>query len=144
MIPLLAQTPPPTAVASWLEVLFYLVGGVTAMVLLVKQFTGKSEQVHLSPTPLEVKAHETAVTRDELAKVDTALHGRLKRERGEIDAQIRRVEEVAERRADKVETKIDENTKLTERLSGQLGQINQNVSQLTSAVTHFLRDSANR
>lgn len=145
MLTLLAQTtPPPDAVASWLEVGFYLMGGVAACVLLFKQLSGKSEDTTIKNSPLEVKAHEAAITRVELDKVDVALHGRLKRERSEIDAQIRRVEEIAERRGDKMEFKLDENTKLTERLSGQLQQINQNVAQLTTAVTNFLQAASRK
>lgn len=94
--------------------------------------------------PLIVKPEAQIVTREELEKVDLQLHGRHKRERTEIDAQIKRVEDAAERRAEKLDVKLDQNTRLTSEMSGEVKQINQNVNQLTVALTSYLRDQATK
>ncbi len=147
MMPLLladlsAPTPPPEALTSWLSVFFYLIGGITAVVMLVRAVTGRGVSTTLRDQPVEVKEHAGIATQQQLQTVKTETHGRIKREREEIDARIQRVEESTERRFDKINEKIDENTKLTSSLDGQLQQINQGVSQLTTTVTNFMRDQA--
>lgn len=92
--------------------------------------------------PLVVTPHQESATREELAKVDLQLHGRLKRERQEIDARIERVERDAKDRAEKLELKIDENTKLTAGMAGEFRQLNQTVSSLNTSLTNYLRDQA--
>jgi hypothetical protein len=137
----IAQVDPGT-VEPWLKTLFWLVGGLAACVMLYRQLTNGSARTELTNQPIEVRAHPGVVSRAELEKMDLALHGRMKRERMEIDAQIRRVEEIAEKRLDKLERKIDENTNLTNEMCGQLGQINQSVGTLSSSLTNFMRDQA--
>lgn len=145
MTPLLAQsTPDAHALSSFLEVTFYLIGIVTAAVVLWKQVTGKSEETRISPQPLEVKEHTTFASREELHTAKTELHGRVKREREEIDQAIQRVEELATRRAEKLEEKVDRNTQLTAATQGEVRQINQAVSQLTTSLTTFLQNQVAR
>lgn len=115
--------------------LFYLLGGVGACVFLYKQVTGKSEETTIKPQPLEVRQHPGVVTRAEWAEADNKAHGRMKRERAEIDARIDRVEIAAAARADKLEEKLDDNTSVTQAMSGQVGQINQNVHLILTTLT---------
>jgi hypothetical protein len=94
--------------------------------------------------PLIIKPEAQIVTQEELTKIDKNLHGRLSRERLEIDAQIRRVEQVAEKRSEKIEDKLDQNTLMTSQMKGEVSQINQNVHQLTTALTTYLQSQASK
>lgn len=139
MSPLLAQsTPSAQSFASFvqvLEVAGWLAVIVTAIIVAWKQVTGKSEETTIKGQPVEVKKHAGIVTREEWADADLKVHGRIKRERAELDARIARVEEVAAERADKLEGKIDANTSLTAAMSGEVKQINQNVGLVLTALT---------
>ncbi len=70
MISILAQTtPPPASLASWLEVFFYVIGGIAAVVgLLVGIKTLREEKQEL-PQPLTVKEHKRYATYEELEAV---------------------------------------------------------------------------
>lgn len=66
---LLAQVPPPpAAVASWLEVLFYLAGGVTMVVVCWHHLSGRGDTKR-TPQPFEVKEHPVFATKAELDDV---------------------------------------------------------------------------
>lgn len=90
MIPLLAQaTPAPEALASWLEVAMYIVfsaAGVVGLLVGLKQL--KTEQPTV-PNPLQVQKHDAGVSEDELQQV----HGRISRERKEIDDMLKALRE---------------------------------------------------
>lgn len=142
-MPLLAQiAPPPDGVEAWLKVLFWLAGGLVAIAAAIRILTGKNGVRQISPQPLEVKEHATVVTIDQLETVKKEAHGRMNRERAEIDANIRRVEEAAQSRSEKIEGKIDENTRMTATMSGQVTQMNQQLHQLTNSVTNFISRQA--
>jgi DNA anti-recombination protein RmuC len=115
--------------------------------------------------PLVVTPHEIPATHEQLATVKTELHGRIKREREEINAaitrdrqeinaaitrerddintEIKRVEAVASERAKELATDLKENTKLTAKMSGELGQMNQNIHTLTNSLTQFMQRQSN-
>lgn len=134
---LLAQTAPEAgALLSFLQVTAYLLGIVTAVVLLVNQFRGQKREI--TNGPLEVKAHAGNVSREELRQV----HGRIERERGEINEAIATVRADAEKRADKIEGKLDANTAMTSEMRGEVRQMNQNIHTLTTSVTQFLQNQA--
>ena len=82
MLPLLAQSAPPAeALKEWLIVFGFLIGiGVGVKKLF---FDKKAE----TPQPLVVKASDQWASKSELDQV----HGRIKRERAEIDAAINNV-----------------------------------------------------
>lgn len=134
---LLAQLPAPDSAASvgWLFLTF---GGVAAglyyIVELWRSLSGKKDKTEVGPQPFVVAEHQAPVTRADLEKVDTSVHGRVKRERAEIDAQIARVEQAAKERADNLDRKIDANTTLTASISGEVKQINQNVQLVLQAI----------
>lgn len=132
-------TPSDASVGSWIAVYAGLCIAVYYTQAIVKSMRARPAKVEGTMT---VESHSGNATRLELEKMDKEAHGRMNRERKEIDAEIARVEDRAQRRLDLLEAKIDENTKLTSVMSGQLGQMNQNISVLTSAVTNFMRDQA--
>lgn len=140
MITLLAQAPSATALKDSLEVIFYLAGLVAAIAVAWGYLTGRSSKTEIANQPIDVRAHPGVVTSAELKQV----HGRIERERAEINAAIRSVSEASERRADKLETSLKENTALTQRMSGEVSQINQSVQTLTSSLTNFLQHQARR
>jgi methyl-accepting chemotaxis protein len=136
---LLAQIDPGT-VEPWLKVFFWLVGGVAACVLLAGRITGRSERQTITNEPLKVQAHPGSVSQDELKQV----HGRIQRERQEIEAQIGRVAALAEKRSDRLEEKIDQNTAMTSEMRGEMKAMTQSVQNLSSSVTQFLQNEAKR
>ena len=79
ILPLAQAAPEPAAVASFLEVFFYLAGSCVAILVGWRQLYPKEV-----PSPLTVRAHEEFATKAQL----TEVHGRIKRERGELDAAI--------------------------------------------------------
>jgi len=81
----------PIQLKGWLEVLFWLVGGALAVVMLVKNLVAKP----VVPTPVHVQAAHAPATQQDLKEA----HGRIGRERQEVEAKIG---EVA-RRVDKLE-----------------------------------------
>ena len=95
-------------------------------------------------SPLVITEHQHPVTRAELEKVDTQLHGRLKRERAEIDDEIRRVATAAEKRSDELAKDLKENTSLTSNINGKVEVINQSMVQLNTTLTTFLQRQATK
>jgi len=81
---------------------------------------------------------DTYATKSELDQA----HGRMSRERRDIDAEIKRVELAAEKRADRVEVKLDTNNAMTAEMQGEVKHLNQTVNNLSAALTQFLRDQA--
>ena len=79
-------TPEPTAVASFLEVFFYLAGSVVALV--VGWFSIFPRKQPETPQPFTVKQAEEFATKAQL----TEVHGRIGRERREIDSHFARIE----------------------------------------------------
>lgn len=133
-------SPDPLAIKQWLEVIAWLAGIAVAVAGAWKLLSGSPHRSEIVGQPLEVKAAPGIASAEELRQV----HGRIAREREEVEAQIARVEQATERRLDKLETKIDDNTRLTAEMSGQLGQVNQNLHALSSSVTNFLQREAKR
>ena len=140
MLPFFAQTPPPEAVTSWLSVAAYLSVTLTSILVAVKHFTGSSEKREITNSPLEVKAHAGSVSRDELKQV----HGRIERERSEINDAIAQVRSDAERRSDKLDLKLEENTKMTSEMRGEVKHMNQAITGLSSSITNFLQNQAKK
>jgi hypothetical protein len=70
MLPLLAEsTPLPAALASWLEVFFYLLGGIAAVVGLLVGVKSLREKPAEVPQPLTVKEQKRFATWEELQAV---------------------------------------------------------------------------
>lgn len=139
---LLAQSPAPEEIKSWLSVLFYFGGFIATLLGGLVALKKLRTPEHATPQPFLVQEHAGVATKDDLAKIDSALHGRLKRERVEIDDAIKRVEQAAEKRSDRLEIKVDENTHMTSEMKGIVGQMNQNLHQLSTGLTNFLQNQA--
>jgi seryl-tRNA synthetase len=133
-------SPTPESLKAWLEVFLYLCGIVAAAAVAWAHITNRASRTEISEQPLEIKAHAGTVSRDELKQV----HGRIERERREIDQAISTVAAAAEKRAEKLEGKVDDNTNMTREMKGEVTQINQNVQTLTSSLTNFLQHQARR
>lgn len=133
-----AASPTPESLKAWLEVFLYICGIIAAGSVAWAHLTNRASKTEIDGQPLEVKAHAGVVNREELRQV----HGRIDRERREIDAAIALVAIQAEKRADKMDGKLDENTKLTSEMNGQLQQMNQTLSQVQESLAHFMRDQA--
>jgi len=105
---LLAETAAPSATAlkDFLEVVFYLAGVIAAVVVAWRAMSGKAAATEIEGQPIEVRAHPGSVTREELKQV----HGRIERERREIDSAISELRTDSRERAAKLENKIDEQT----------------------------------
>src|SRR4051812_15701105 len=70
------------ALKDWLAVLFYLVGGATAIVALWKMLSGKNGATEIAGQPIEVKAHAAFATKLEHEQLQKKLDDELGRERG--------------------------------------------------------------
>lgn len=79
---LLLATAEPSAseLASFLRVSFYLIGLVAAVFVIWRQARPQT----IAPQPLAVVAHDKVATAEQLKEV----HGRIKREREEINGQL--------------------------------------------------------
>lgn len=133
-----AATPTPESLKAWLEVFAYLCGIIAAAAVAWSYLTQRGTKTELLGQPIDVRQHAGTVTREELKQV----HGRIERERRDIDASIAAVAAAAEKRADRTDAKLDENTAVTQRMSGEVSQINQSVQTLTSSLTNFLQGQA--
>lgn len=80
MIPLLAEAA-PDLLKPWLEVLAWLVGLACGIAWLWTMLRPAKDSL---PQPLEVKAHTTIASEGDIDQI----HGRIKRERLEIEAKI--------------------------------------------------------
>lgn len=125
---------------DWLSVIMKLCAIILAVAGVWKLVTKGATKTEISGQPIDVRAHPGVATQAELRQV----HGRIERERAEINAAIRSVAEASEKRTDKMERSLNENTALTQRTSAEVSMINQNVQTLTHSLTNFLRDQANK
>jgi len=90
MLTLIAQSAPET-IKPWLENFFWLAGGIAAVLgCFVAVQSLREPPAESPPQPFEVKPHTAYATKEDLK----LAHGRIARERGEVDAAI------AELRAD--------------------------------------------
>lgn len=139
----LANVTPPPGLDAFLASAFYVVGLITAVVVLWQRLRTAPEQpVRLAPSPLEVKPAADYATRSDLERVDTAVHGRMKRERTEINEEMRRFQDSVGERIGNLDSKIDRNTELTAVTRGEVNLLNQHVARLSEVLTTFLQNQA--
>jgi hypothetical protein len=122
---LIAQTSPAAdTVEPWLKVFFWLAGGIWCVVKLIKEFTPpKPSSVAVSGQPLEVKKHGGIVTDDDLRNV----HGRINRERSEVDQAL------AELKA--------EDRRLRDKLDGEIKELNGRIDEVPQRTIALLRET---
>lgn len=134
-MPLAQAAPDPAFLASWISVLMYLIGCAAGLVgLLVGLKTLRRPAPAPMPQPLEVREHAAYATAGQVEMVKTELHGRIKRERIEINEQIARVEQAAAERSDKLDDKLDRNTELTAATRGEVKLMNQQLAQVLTKL----------
>ncbi|MBI5689264.1 MAG: hypothetical protein HZC55_04145 [Verrucomicrobia bacterium] len=131
------MTPPllqidAVALEQWLKILFWLAGGLTAVVVAFSHLTGRGGRREIQQ-PLKVEASTLYATKEENDKE----HAAMRREIEKLDTERRT--SVA-----KIHDKIEENTKLTANIDGRVEQMNQSMHTLTTSITQFMRDQANR
>lgn len=129
---LLAQaSPSPAALKEWLEVLAYLCGVIAAVVVAWGYLTNRAGKTELANQPIDVRQHPGTVTRKEWEET----HGRISRERKEVEEKIKALADQSERRTHALELKIDTNTEVTAATGATVDQMNLQLQQLN---THLL------
>lgn len=113
MIPLiLAQsTPAATELASWLSVLFYLGGFIATVIGGAVGIKSLREGPVVPPQPFVVQEHQGMVGRGDIDQI----HGRIKRERMELDEALKQLREEDKVLRLQLDTKISE---LEDRIDG--------------------------
>ena len=142
MTALLAQTtPPPAVLASWLEVAMYLVlsaAGVVGLLVGIKQL--REKQVALAQ-PFVVKPHDTWATKDEL----TQVHGRIGRERNEVNAMIAGVQSAASREIQAVAAQVAQHAvdgeKRVVRINERIDALRDDIKDAPAATVALLRQT---
>lgn len=122
MLLLLAQAAPAGANA-WLESFFWLVGGIGGLVFLYRQARGL-------PQPMQTQTVSGVATQQDIKEV----HGRIGRERGEVDAKIRDVS----MRVDKLEENQGEALDaLRLEMKSDIQGVHNRINEVLSAVSHL-------
>ena len=124
----------PQALNDWLEVLLYLCGIILAVAGVWKLATKSATKTELANQPIDVRQHAGIATASELKQV----HGRIERERKEIDAAIKQIATDAKERADKLDQRL---AALDTALSGQTDAINNRIDAIPSRVIALLKDT---
>ena len=120
MISFLAQaSPPPAALASFLEVAFYLVGLLTAVVVLYRHVYPAA----ISPQPLTVRGHIENASSDDLREV----HGRIKRERDEINRELVNLK--------------DEQKAMRLKLDAEISDLHNRINEVPGRTIQLLRET---
>lgn len=118
MTALLAQTTPPAAaLTSWLEVLFWIVGFLAAATVIYRNVKGSS------PQPFEVKAHSAAASQGDIDQ----LHGRIKRERIEME--------------EKIQALKAEDIRLREKLDTDIADLHERINDVPERTIKLLRET---
>lgn len=104
MISLLAQVEPsPAALAEWLRVLMFLGGFICTLIGGAVGIQTLRRKERPTPQPFEVRAHPGTATEQQLKEV----HGRIARERAELNAAI----EERRQEAKAINQKLDQEIK---------------------------------
>jgi uncharacterized protein YoxC len=108
---------------------------------------GSSAQRIDVQSPLEVKQHAGVAMRSDVDRLDKELleaHGRISRERKEIDRELTRITTDLTKRTDQLDDAIATNTKLTSEMKGKVDHMDQSLSSLNNSLTQFMRDQAKK
>lgn len=119
---LLAQSPAPEALESWLKTLFWLAGGVAAVMHCYRLATGKASTTTVSPQPLIVKGADDFATKPELHSLAKKMDDELGRERS---ARKKIHEEIADLQGDVkvLSSKTDTQNRQLSSLDGKMDQV---------------------
>ena len=158
MMPPFAELPAPESASAvgWLAVTFFtIMAGLYYTLAVFHKLRGGGTEI--KPQPFVVQEHASPALKTEQEKlekkIDAADAWARSSRKGiyekieDHSSRIMALESTAARTADnvaKLETKIDGNTQITAETRGAVTQINQSVQNLTSSLTNFLRDRANK
>jgi len=125
MLPLFAQAD-SASVEAWLKAFFWLAGGVLCVVKLIQSFRGGSP----FPQPMKVEAAHSTATQQDIKEV----HGRISRERQEVDGRIVGLDQ----RIGKLEDDLDDSVdKLRLELKQDIKGVHDRVNDVLKAVSHL-------
>lgn len=117
---LIAQAAPsPAALSDFLSVGFYLIGIFTAAVMLWRAW----RPADISPQPLTVREHTSFATSDDMREV----HGRIKREREELNQQI--------------SAQAQEVVRLREKLDMEISELHNRINEVPQRTIALLRET---
>lgn len=122
--------PPAEALKLWIEVLVYIAVGIAAVSHAASVLSGRHAAKGVVPQPLEVKPFKPSVTEDELAKT----HGRISRERGEIDRQIEGLIETQKVFDEKLSKSVEI---LRLEIKGDIGAVQNRITDVLAAVAEL-------
>jgi hypothetical protein len=123
MLPLLAQTPPPAGLASWLENFFWIVGSIGALIgcaVGVRSLLTKSDSM---PQPLVTTEHPKVANQGDIDQ----LHGRIKRERIELEEKIAALQA--------------EDLRLREKLDSDIADLHDRINNVPERTIKLLRET---
>lgn len=136
MIPTIAQITshtPPSGFGEFVSNAFYIVGLITAGVVLFKHIRPKPPQtVDVHNKPLVVSAHRKFVEEERFNQELKEVHGRLSRERKELDQQITEI-----RREHKEE--ISAANKRFENITNRLDELRDDISDAPTKTVELLQ-----
>jgi hypothetical protein len=134
MISLLAQashTPPP-GFSDWIASAFYLVGLVAAVVVLYQRLRPRPTQpVAVMDKPLKVQGTARYVEEEAFKTEITNVHGRIGRERKEVDAQLAEIKSAHIRQAETGEAH-------SVRLHARIDDLDRRVDHIPQRVIELL------
>lgn len=119
MTPILAEAA-PDSLKQWLEVFAWLVALVAGLTWIWSMVRPAKDNL---PQPLEVKPHAAVASKAEIDQ----LHGRIKREREELDHQLQ------ELRA--------ENRMLRDKLDNEINELQMRIDSVPARVIELLRST---
>lgn len=144
---ILAEAPPPEVV-SWLSVAAWIVvfvGGLLYIATSVKELRKPKEEPTQIPNPLIVQKGTKFVEETAFEKADKEAHGRISRERKEVDAVIKALAERLETDIGKLGNQVgkyNENAELrTGRINDRIDQVNDAITALPRQMLQLIRDA---
>lgn len=135
-------TPPPEALASWLEVAMYLIVSASAIVGLlcgIKSLRAKKEKL---PSPFVVQGQVKYVPEATFDAEIKQAHGRMNRERDEAKALIAAAERRLQLEITRIETQVGQYNTNAEaranRINERIDDLSDKVSDAPSQVVELL------
>lgn len=121
---LIAQLAPDAkALSSWLEVLFYLGGFVATVLGAAVALKSLREKPITPPQPFLVQEHHGMVGRGDIDQI----HGRIKRERMELDDALKQLR--------------DEDKALREKLDSKISELEDRIDDVPERTINLLRST---
>ncbi len=130
----LAQIEPPKGFNDFLSAIMYSIGIVAGIIGIFKMLRPGKFKALLSGQPIEIKHSIGTVSRDELKQV----HGRIERERKEIDEKIK----ITNARMDSLDQNLRTNTTMTSEMSGVVRHMDQQLQALNKTLNDYFQRSA--